>query len=95
MSRDEFLNRRLEGGFRRLPVSLLQEGNELFHCGLLRWRKLRNELSEIFRSHGLPQHEKYTPVGAGLALPSSAMHRGDGKPSPYTMCLHRLIEDSG
>ena len=62
MSGNEFVNRRLEGGLGQLPVALLQEGDEIFHRGLLRRGKLRNELTEIFRSHTPPEQEKYTPA---------------------------------
>ena len=62
MSGNEFVNRRLERGLRQLPVSLLQEGDELFHRGLLRRGKLRNELTQIFRFHAPPEQQKYTPA---------------------------------
>ena len=61
MSGDEFVNRRLERGLGQLPVALLQEGDELFHGGLLRRGKLRNELTQTFRFQASPEQEKYTP----------------------------------
>jgi len=60
MSGNEFVNGRLEGGLGQLPVALLQEGDELFHRGLLRRGKLRNELTQTFRFHAPPEQEKYT-----------------------------------
>jgi len=50
MSGDEFVHRRLEGGSRSLPVSHLQEADELFHRGSRRRGKFRNELIEICRT---------------------------------------------
>jgi hypothetical protein len=62
MSGNEFVNRRLEGGLGQLPVSLLQEGDELFHCGLLRRGKLQNELTQVSMFHASPEQEKNTPA---------------------------------
>jgi hypothetical protein len=59
---NELINGHLKGGFRRLPVSLLQEGDEFLHRGSLCRGKLRNELTEICRTHVPPEQEKYTPA---------------------------------
>jgi hypothetical protein len=58
MSGDEFLNRRGEGD--GLPISFLQEADELSHRGLLRRRKLGDELTQFFQWHGPPKQPKYT-----------------------------------
>jgi len=59
---DKFVNCRLERRLRGAPVSLLQEGDEFFHRGPLRGGKLRNELTEICRTHVPLEQEKHIPA---------------------------------
>jgi hypothetical protein len=70
MSGSEFLDRRLEKGFGRPPVSLPQESDEFFHRGSLRRGKFRNELTKVSRTHVSPQIEK---VYSGDEPPTTGM----------------------